>query len=239
MAVVNFHHYGSQRALDEAYGKDGWMYVGRRNIGFALAQSPLANPFVDRRGKMGTVVSDPIGEYKKWLWARIKAGDKGVIGVLSTITPQTALVCWCHPSPCHADVIAKAAAWWHSQQERPMKALSVQQPWAWLIVNGYKDIENRTWATTFRGRFWVHAGKKVEKAGYEFLREHFPELYTICPPAKEIERGGLVGQTTITDCVERSESRWFLGPKGFVLSDSHPHPLIPLAGRLGFFEVNL
>lgn len=24
-----------------------------------------------------------------------------------------------------------------------MKCLSIQQPWAWLIVNGFKDIENR------------------------------------------------------------------------------------------------
>jgi ASCH domain-containing protein len=28
-----------------------------------------------------------------------------------------------------------------------MKALSVRQPWAWLIVNGYKEVENRDWAT--------------------------------------------------------------------------------------------
>lgn len=30
--------------------------------------------------------------------------------------------------------------------------LSIRQPWAWLIVNGYKDIENRTWPTHFRGK---------------------------------------------------------------------------------------
>jgi hypothetical protein len=28
-----------------------------------------------------------------------------------------------------------------------MKALSLMQPWAWLMVNGHKDIENRNWAT--------------------------------------------------------------------------------------------
>jgi len=33
-----------------------------------------------------------------------------------------------------------------------MKALSILQPWAWLVVNGHKDIENRTWGTGFRGR---------------------------------------------------------------------------------------
>jgi len=25
-----------------------------------------------------------------------------------------------------------------------MYALSIRQPWAWLIVHGWKDIENRT-----------------------------------------------------------------------------------------------
>lgn len=39
-----------------------------------------------------------------------------------------------------------------------MKALSVRQPWAWLIVNGYKDIENRDWSTQQRGRIWIHTG---------------------------------------------------------------------------------
>jgi len=32
-----------------------------------------------------------------------------------------------------------------------MKALSIRQPWAWLIVDGYKDIENSTWHTNYRG----------------------------------------------------------------------------------------
>ena len=32
-----------------------------------------------------------------------------------------------------------------------MKALSVQQPWASLIADGYKTIEVRSWATKHRG----------------------------------------------------------------------------------------
>ncbi len=42
--------------------------------------------------------------------------------------------------------------------------LSIRQPWAWLIVNGYKDIENRTWSTRFRGKVLIHAGKNGMKA---------------------------------------------------------------------------
>ena len=45
-----------------------------------------------------------------------------------------------------------------------MKALSIRQPWSWLIAAGYKDIENRTWHTNYRGKFYVHAAKKLEPA---------------------------------------------------------------------------
>ena len=38
------------------------------------------------------------------------------------------------------------------RQRKTIPALSIQQPWAWFIVNGYKDVENRTWSTKFRGR---------------------------------------------------------------------------------------
>jgi hypothetical protein len=41
----------------------------------------------------------------------------------------------------------------------PTVALSIRQPWAWLIVNGFKDLENRSWSTAFRGPVWIHAGK--------------------------------------------------------------------------------
>ena len=39
-----------------------------------------------------------------------------------------------------------------------LRCLSIRQPWAWAIVSGVKDIENRTWTTEFRGRIVIHAG---------------------------------------------------------------------------------
>src|SRR5437016_10859136 len=48
-----------------------------------------------------------------------------------------------------------------------MKALSVRQPWAWLIVNGHKDIENRSWQTKFRGKLLIHAGQRFDPKGVE------------------------------------------------------------------------
>ena len=61
-----------------------------------------------------------------------------------------------------------------------MKALSIQQPWAWAVV----------------------------------------------------------GIARVVDCVERSESRWFFGPFGFVLEDVHPLNPCPIRGRLGLFDLD-
>ena len=37
------------------------------------------------------------------------------------------------------------------------KVIVVRQPWAWLIVNGYKDIENRSWHTNYQGMLLIQA----------------------------------------------------------------------------------
>lgn len=42
-----------------------------------------------------------------------------------------------------------------------MKALSVCQPFAQLIVSGFKRYETRPWCTSFRGRLFIHASRSV------------------------------------------------------------------------------
>lgn len=116
------------------------------------------------------------------------------------------------------------------------KALSILQPWAWLIVNRHKEIENRRWPTRYRGRLLVHAGKKwgrEQREDMEWVRENFPHI--VLPQTFEL--GGIVGETRIVACVTRSISRWFFGPYGFELADSRPLPFVPLRGQLGMFEV--
>ena len=110
-----------------------------------------------------------------------------------------------------------------------MKALSIRQPWAWLIAQGVKNIENRTWHTKFRGRILIHAGKKIDKAAYEHI-----ELDLLPAPA-EMETGGIIGITEIIDCVKTSRSEWFSGPFGFKLINSSSLPFTPCRGRLSFF----
>lgn len=117
-----------------------------------------------------------------------------------------------------------------------MKALSIRQPYAWLIVNGIKDVENRTWHTGYRGPVLVHAGKNYPK------RDHLDDWETwqhFCyPHDRDSMVGGIVGIATITGCVRESSSKWWIGPVGFTLADAQPLPaLIPCKGELGFFDV--
>jgi hypothetical protein len=118
-----------------------------------------------------------------------------------------------------------------------MKALSILQPWAWLIVNGQKDIENRTWGTSFRGQVLIHAGKTYPKRELEDDIEYWGRLYPDFPRQRDGMIGGIVGVATIVDCVTKSDSKWFNGPYGFVLRDARPLPFIPFRGMLGFFSV--
>jgi len=58
-----------------------------------------------------------------------------------------------------------------------MKVLTLKQPWASLVANGYKCYEFRSWKTNYRGEILIHAGagvdkealKKVSNYGIEFL----------------------------------------------------------------------
>lgn len=115
-----------------------------------------------------------------------------------------------------------------------MKALSIRQPWAWLIVNGHKDVENRTWPTSFRGKFLVHAGRTFDHDGYRWV---VSKMGIAMPEPTQIECGGILGEAEIVDCVTRYESRWFSGPYGFVLKNAQARPFVRMGGKLGFFEV--
>jgi len=50
-----------------------------------------------------------------------------------------------------------------------MKALSIRQPWAWLIIAGHKDIENRSWGTKYRAA-WAAMPIVLEEAVFRDLR---------------------------------------------------------------------
>jgi hypothetical protein len=119
-----------------------------------------------------------------------------------------------------------------------MKALSIRQPWAWMIFHAGKEIENRTWKTYFRGRVLIHASKhyspKEWKAAEVFANAFTPIFHVM--PQLAMERGGVIGSVEIVDCVRFSRSPWFQGPFGFVLRNPLPLAFQPGPGRLGLFD---
>jgi ASCH domain len=120
-----------------------------------------------------------------------------------------------------------------------LPCLSILQPWAWLIVNGHKDIENRTWATKFRGRILIHASKAYARKTHDQFAEELLEEFDIKLPAfNEIQTGGIVGLATIADCVRDHASPWKMNDCwGFVLKDQRVRPFVPLRGQLGIYRV--
>lgn len=118
-----------------------------------------------------------------------------------------------------------------------MRALSIRQPWAWLIVHGHKPVENRDWPTAHRGDLLIHAGKEFDTQGLARVLEHFPRLRAVLPAQYEL--GGIVGRAQLVNCVQHHISPWFTGPWGFVMYEPRPLPFVPLRGQLGLFTVQM
>lgn len=129
-----------------------------------------------------------------------------------------------------------------------MLAISIRQPWAWMILHAGKDIENRTWPTKVRGRVLIHAAKGMTKAEYDDAirfahgsvgltqaSDDQPGLYGC--DFRTLDRGGIVGSVEIVDCVRQTDSQWFMGSHGFVLRNPEILPFTAWKGQLGFFEV--
>lgn len=137
-----------------------------------------------------------------------------------------------------------------------MKALSIRQPWAWLIVHGFKPVENRTWRTNYRGFLLIHAGQAFDYEGYDWVRAN--TAVGTMPSYRDFmfsgeHRGGIVGQARLYDCTDHPDiplagwdgrhgplsapRQWFFGPHGLWLRDAAPMPIKLMRGRLGLFDV--
>lgn len=122
-----------------------------------------------------------------------------------------------------------------------MKALSIKQPWSWLIVNGYKNVENRTWKHNLRGKFLIHASLGFDKVGYKWVKKNLP--YIPLPREIEFMRGGIVGSAELVEIskepLKTHNSEWHQkGFYGFYLQNMKTLPFKVVRGRLSFFEVD-
>ena len=73
-----------------------------------------------------------------------------------------------------------------------MKVLTIKEPWASLIIDGYKKYEFRSWKTNYRGKLLIHAGKSIDK---DML--YIANKYNI-----KINPGNILGEVEITDCIK-------------------------------------
>lgn len=114
-----------------------------------------------------------------------------------------------------------------------MKCLTVCQPWASLIMDGRKRIENRTWSTTHRGILLIHAGSSRCFLGTDADR--------LIEDLDGVPYGCLLGTVQLLDCLPLSECRgepFAEGPMCWRVEN--PVLLktpIPYRGKLGLFDV--
>jgi hypothetical protein len=157
--VANFKDYGSVQALDQAFG-DRWVYIGRKNSHAGLPQSPLANPF--KRSDFGGQHGATLPHYRRWLWQQMQAGNETVLKALRAIDDQTVLVCWCHPQPCHGEVVKAAAEWLRSQPDPDSEPGDRKQPVA--FDSGHRDLT----AAEFDQHYLPQQDKAIA-AGHHFV----------------------------------------------------------------------
>lgn len=130
-----------------------------------------------------------------------------------------------------------------------MKALTICQPYAHLIVAGKKRVENRSWQTRYRGPLLIHAGRTLDWMPKARMTdaEMVQEFGVVLP------FGMLVGRTTVIDCLPIDEIMggehdakypWLRehehanGPWCWVLDGAEPlYEMVPLRGRQGLFNV--
>jgi len=131
-----------------------------------------------------------------------------------------------------------------------MKALSIRQPWLFMILKKYKDIEIRTWNTHYRGILYLHASKKFDNDGYEYLKS----LGFQMPLKDHFELGKLLGTAHLHHVLKFKDTNdfysykdrhlnnpsWWSGrQKGFMFKDIKTIEPIEYKGGLMLFNVSI
>lgn len=114
-----------------------------------------------------------------------------------------------------------------------MRILSVRQPWAHAILHYGKDVENRSWATPYRGPVAIHASRALDQAGAHLARTMDIDLAAL-------PRGVILGCVTLDTITTDAASPWAQHERWhWQLSDPRvlPEPL-PYRGclRLGYLD---
>lgn len=132
-----------------------------------------------------------------------------------------------------------------------MKALTLKQPWAYLVCSGVKNIENRTWKCPEKyigKRVLIHAGYAKQKSIQNTLSiEQFKEYNkTAREDKRQFFKGCVLGSVRIIDCFINHPSIWAEKTGGgktvynWILEDAilFDKPILDVKGKLSFWESN-
>jgi len=135
-------------------------------------------------------------------------------------------------------------AWLKTDLAR-LPVLSIRQPWANAILNGLKDVENRSWRTlAVRGRILLHASSNVQtddlRNWNQFLKDRGMNADEMNAKVREggIKYGGIIGSVEILDCIKDSPSKWYTGQWAYILANPEPLEFVHVRGLPGFFRLS-
>lgn len=121
----------------------------------------------------------------------------------------------------------------------PVHALSVWQPWAWLLLHG-KDIENRNWPLPWfmhGRRVVIHACRRRDFREWELAKRIASKCGIALPAPGDLVYGAGIGTVVLQGNLYQSESIWFRGPYGWMVTDPEEWAQSVLAdGHLGFWK---
>ncbi len=122
-----------------------------------------------------------------------------------------------------------------------MKALSIREPYASLILSGVKKIETRSWKTNYRGELYIHAslGKSSPSPEVMKLVLYTNPGYILCKAmlvdciymTKEYVEQMKKDNPTEYLCGDYQEGRY-----AWVLDDVEPVEPILVKGHLGIWN---
>lgn len=127
-----------------------------------------------------------------------------------------------------------------------MKVISIKEPFATFIKDGYKKIETRSWKTNYRGELFIHAsGKNIAK---EFLTNEYVVSLT---NELNMNYGNIICRGNLVDCVYMDEDflklmkknekefnlgLYELGRYAWIFEDVEPIYPIPAKGKLNIWN---
>ena len=124
-----------------------------------------------------------------------------------------------------------------------MKALTISQPFASLIANGEKWVENRSWWTGYRGPLAIHAGKGTQYLDRKQLASYpvgaviaVAELVA-CVRLDAVPGGGCREMVKAGISVEAlTRHKHAEGPWCWILKDVRPIEPVVVSGAQGLWD---